>query len=376
MLEDRPNEDAHAHETPARGADRVKSNPHRDTKNVTESSATLAPDKSGFLAGYAPGLVLVAVITASAYGLRHLPFVSTLSPMISAIFVGMLFANTVGFSAAANAGIGLAGKRLLRLAVALLGLQLTFGQLAAIGLKGIAFAAAALLLTFFFTLWAGRALGVDRKLSLLLAAGTSICGASAIAGANAVTRADDEDVSYAVACITLFGTLAMFLYPFLQAAFDLSPHAYGLWIGLSVHEVAQVVGAGFQGGDLAGQTAVITKLARVMMLAPLVIGLALFMTRSAANPTGRRAAGAQIVPVFIVGFLLLAMLNSFALVPEDIRAPIVATTPVLLTAAMGALGLGTNFNRLRQRGLRPLMLAAAATLFIAATGLLLIKFVP
>lgn len=112
---------------------------------MTESSAALAPDKSGFLAGYAPGLVLVAVITASAYGLRHLPFVSTLSPMISAIFVGMLFANTVGFSSAANAGIGLAGKRLLRLAVALLGLQLTFGQLAAIGLKGIAFAAAALL---------------------------------------------------------------------------------------------------------------------------------------------------------------------------------------------------------------------------------------
>ena len=107
---------------------------------MSHPSIVLAPRKAGAVATYIPGLVLVAVITASAYGLRHLPFFSALSPMISAIFVGMLFANTVGFSPEANAGVGMAGKRLLRLAVALLGLQLTFGQLASIGVTGLAFA--------------------------------------------------------------------------------------------------------------------------------------------------------------------------------------------------------------------------------------------
>lgn len=291
--------------------------------------------------------------------------------MISAIFVGMLFANMVGFPAAANDGIAIAGKRLLRLAVAMLGLQLTFTQLAAIGIEGLAFATVALLSTFFFTVWAGRLLGVDRRLTLLLAAGTSVCGASAIAGANAVTRADDADVSYAVACITLFGTIAMFFYPFLLAAFDIGPQAYGLWIGLSIHEVAQVVGAGFQGGEMAGQTAVVAKLARVMMLAPLVIGLAIFVARPVDDHPTRRP-GVQLLPFFILGFLLLTILNSTGLLPEQIRTPIVSATPVLLTAAMGALGLGTSFTKLKQRGFRPLLLSAIASLFIAAAALLLV----
>lgn len=342
---------------------------------MTFTSVVPAPRKASLISSHAPGLVLVAVITASAYGLRHLPFLSALSPMISAIFVGMLFANTVGFPTAANAGIAIAGKSLLRLAVALLGLQLTFGQLAGIGVRGLAFAAAALFLTFFFTVWMGRMLGVDRRLSLLLAAGTSVCGASAIAGANAVTRADDEDVSYAVACITLFGTIAMFLYPFLQTILDLRPQAYGLWIGLSVHEVAQVVGAGFQSGEVAGQTAVVAKLARVMMLAPLVVGLVVFAARPANDRSSGRV-GVQMVPFFIVGFLLLALFSSAGLLADQIRAPIVSATPVFLTAAMGALGLGTNFAKLGQRGFRPLVLSAIASLFIAVVGLLLVKLVP
>lgn len=326
----------------------------------------------GSLAGYVPGLILVAVITASAYGLRHLPFLSVLSPMISAIFVGMVFANTVGFSPAANAGIAVAGKRLLRLAVALLGLQLTFAQLADVGAKGIFSAAAALTFTFLFTIALGRLLRVDRKLCMLLAAGTSVCGASAIAGANAAVGADDEDVSYAVACITIFGTAAMFLYPFLQALLDLGPRVYGMWVGLSVHEVAQVVGAGFQGGTISGETAVVTKLARVMMLAPLVLVLAVVVRRPGSERADGNARG-PLVPHFVIGFLALVMLSSSGLLSEQLRAPVVSATPVLLTAAMGALGLGTNFAKLKKHGLRPLLLSAIASVFIAVLALVLVK---
>jgi uncharacterized integral membrane protein (TIGR00698 family) len=335
----------------------------------------VSSSKPRALAGCIPGIVLVAVITASAYGLRNLPFVSSLSPMITAIFLGMVFANIVGFSSSAEAGISIAGKKLLRLAVAMLGLQLTFAQLASIGITGLVFAAGIVVSTLIFTVWAGRLLGVDRKLSLLLAAGTAICGASAIAGANAVTRARDEDVSYAVACITLFGTIAMFLYPFLNILLGNDPQSYGLWVGLTVHEVAQVVGAGFQGGEAAGQVAIVSKLARVMMLAPVVIALALYGARSDPSLAGRPPM-TQVVPFFIVGFVSLLILNSFGFVPEQVRAPIVAVTPVFLTAAMAALGLGTNLTKLKQRGLRPLLLSFLASLYIATAGLLLANLTP
>lgn len=334
--------------------------------------SNISHSASGSVVNCIPGIVLVTVITASAYGLRNLPFVSSLSPMITAIFLGMVFANIVGISSSADAGISIAGKKLLRLAVALLGLQLTFGQLFEIGIVGLAFAAMIVTSTLLFTVWMGRLLGVDRKLSLLLAAGTAICGASAIAGTNAVTRAKDEDVSYAVACITVFGTIAMFLYPFLNTLFGHASYTYGLWIGLTVHEVAQVVGAGFQGGEDAGQVAVVSKLARVMMLAPVVIGLALTAANAECESTGRPTL-TQIVPFFIVAFILLVVLNSFGFMPERARIPLVTATPVLLTAAMAALGLGTNFTELKQHGFRPLLLSFLATLYIASVGLLLVN---
>ena len=263
---------------------------------------------------------------------------------------------------------------MLRLAVAMLGLQLTFAQLASIGITGLVLATLVVVSTLLFTVWTGRLLGVDRKLSLLLAAGTAICGASAIAGANAVTRAGDEDVSYAVACITVFGTIAMFLYPFLNILLGNDPQSYGLWVGLTVQEVAQVVGAGFQGGEAAGQIAVVSKLARVMMLAPVVIALALSVARSEAGSAGRPVM-TQVIPFFIVGFVSLVILNSAGFVPEQVREPIVAATPVLLTAAMAALGLGTSFTKLKQRGLRPLFLSFLASLYIATAGLVLVNVV-
>ncbi len=339
------------------------------------ASTTSNETASNMSADYAPGLVLVAVITASAYGLRHIPFVSQLSPMISAIFVGMLFANVVGTNASAASGISLSGKRLLRLAVALLGLQISFAQLSDIGVLGLAFAAFGLGSTFLFTLCMGRLLGVDRQLVHLLAAGTSVCGASAVAAANAVTGADDEDVAYSVACITLFGTIAMFLFPFVALVAEISDRAYGLWIGLSVHEVAQVVGAGFQGGTEAGEIAVMTKLARVMMLAPLIICLSCVLSRP-DKYAGGKSRKVQLVPFFVVGFLALAAVNSFGIVPDAIRQPIVTVTPILLTAAMAALGLGTSVSKLRQHGLTPMLLAGMASLFIAGISYLMVTMVP
>src|SRR6202000_2037945 len=152
-------------------------------------------------------------------------------------------------------------------------------QIIEVGGRGFLIIAATLTATFLFTVWIGRGLGVDRKLAQMTGAGTAICGPSAVIAPNTVTNGDDEDVAYAVACVTIFGSVAMFAYPLLPGLLHLDPHAFGLWSGASIHEIAQVVAAAFQDGRKAGEFATIAKLARVMMLAPVVIILGFFAAR-------------------------------------------------------------------------------------------------
>lgn len=145
-------------------------------------------------------------------------------------------------------------RQALRIGVALLGFQLTLGQLVAVGARGAFIAVVVLLATFAFTRWLGRVMGVDNRLVELIAAGTSICGASAIIGANTITRAAEEDVSYAVATVTVMGLVLMIVYPRISTWLQLSSPDYGIWVGSSIHEVAQVVAAGFQRGAAAGRS--------------------------------------------------------------------------------------------------------------------------
>lgn len=323
------------------------------------------------LEGLLPGLTLVAIVTAAAYGLRQVPAFAALSPMISAIFIGMIFANFTSVPKQAEAGVAFAGRTLLRAAVALLGLQLTLDHLGAVGGTGLLIIGATVVATYGFTIVLGRVLGVDAPLTRLLAAGTSICGASAIAAANAVDRARDEDVAYAVACVTLFGTAAMFLYPLLLTVLPLDATGYGLWTGASVHEVAQVVAAGYQAGTETGEFSVVAKLTRVLMLAPVLVTAAMLVGRSAGASKGMRG-GVRIIPVFVIAFIALMLANSFGLVPEMVSDTSRTMTPILLSAGLAALGLGTRFTNLKARGLRPLLLAFVASVFISGFSLGLI----
>ncbi|HEY8332760.1 MAG TPA: putative sulfate exporter family transporter, partial [Tardiphaga sp.] len=230
---------------------------------------TLATRRAGMI----PGLALAATVAVSAYALRQLPGLASFSPMILAIVIGMAFHNLVGTPAQAKAGVAFAMRRLLRFAIVLLGLQLTVSQVIEVGGRGVGIIVATLVATFAVTVWMGRLLGVERRLAQLIAAGTSICGASAVIATNTVVEAPDEDVAYAIACVTVFGSVAMFLYPLLPGLLQLDPHAFGLWSGASIHEIAQVVAAAFQNGQSAGEFGTVAKLTRVMLLAPMVIAL-------------------------------------------------------------------------------------------------------
>jgi uncharacterized integral membrane protein (TIGR00698 family) len=317
------------------------------------------------------GIALSALIAAAAFALRAIPGVSVFSPMILAIVLGMAFHNVVGTPAAAKAGVAFAMRRILRFAIMLLGFQLTAQQIADVGFAGVAVIAASLIASFLFAIWAGRILGVEEKLTQLIAAGTSICGASAVIATNTVSQASDEDVAYAVVCVTMFGTIAMFVYPFLPDVLHLAPRAYGLWAGASIHEVAQVVAAAYQEGKSAGDYGTITKLTRVIMLAPTVMALgALAARKGKENASAPKPAP---MPTFIAGFVAAMAVNSVFAIPPMPKGVIVMTTTFLLSLALAALGLETDIGKLRAKGTRPLMLCGAATIFIAVLSLMLVK---
>lgn len=319
--------------------------------------------------GVWPGLVLVGVITGAGYSLREMPGLVIFSPMILAVIIGMLFANTVGVAASAKDGIRFSQKTLLRLAIVLLGFQLTVDQAASIGVGGFGLVALTLAATFLFTIGVARLLGVERRLAQLIAAGTSICGASAIVAANTVTNARDEDVAYAVASITLFGTVAMLAYPLLGAFAGLDQNAFGLWAGASIHEVAQVIGAAFQYGPQAGEAGTVAKLTRVALLAPMVFAMG-FAARRGGGEAGARAP----MPWFVLGFIAVVLWNSFVGIPDALRPHVAFITTLMLTMGLAAMGLNANVSEIRSRGLRPLLLALSAFVFIAVFSLVLVKF--
>jgi uncharacterized integral membrane protein (TIGR00698 family) len=318
------------------------------------------------------GILLTVAIAATAFGLRLIPGLSIASPMIIAVGIGIAANAAVGVPVWAHAGLSFVLRRVLRFAIVLLGLQLTAAQVIDVGAVGIGIIAVTLVSTFFFTVWLGRTLGVDRKLTELIAAGTSICGASAIIATNTVTRARGEDAAYAVACVTVFGSIAMFVYPLLASVLPLDAHAYGLWAGASIHEVAQVAAAAFQGGPEAGEVGTVTKLSRVIFLAPLIITLgALAVRRASPDDDGKTAPSAP-VPWFVLGFAGLILLNSFMPLPPAAKSAAGTFTSFLLTMALAAMGLQISIARLRDRGIRPLLLGLGATLFIAGFSLTLV----
>lgn len=324
----------------------------------------------------APGVVLTSLIAAQSFVLHRVAGLSIFTPMILAIVMGMIFQNFVGNTARTAPGIAICSKHVLRVGVALLGLQIGVRDVIAVGASGVLVLAATVLVTFAFTISVGKLLGLDRGLVVLIAAGTSVCGASAVVATNAVTRRPTEDVAYAVACVTIFGAASMFAYPMLANVVGLGEHAYGLWVGASVHEVAQVVAAGFQYSQGAGEFAVISKLTRVLMLAPMILVLG-YAREERDAPTDASAGHRKVlsVPWFVLGFVALMLLNSFVALPETFKAQIAMVASVMLVMAMAAMGLETTASKLASKGIRPMLLGACAWGFISLFSLGLIGLV-
>jgi uncharacterized integral membrane protein (TIGR00698 family) len=313
------------------------------------------------LAELGPGLLTVAAGTAVAFAVNLLlPAVSTLT---IAVVLGVLVGQVLPL--AARAGLVWGTRKLLRLGVVLLGLQLSLGQVIGLGAGTIAAVVGTVLLAFFGTLALGRMVGVSRGLGLMVATGFSICGASAIAAMDSVSETEKEDVATGVTLVTLYGSIAIALVPLLGSAMGMGPEQLGIWAGLSVHEVAQVVAAASPAGAAAVAVAVVVKLTRVVLLAPMVAGVSV-LERRRGTATGTRP---PIVPLFVLGFLLTLGVRTTGVVPEGVVAVVQVATTLLFAAALFGLGTAVRVGALLRTGRRGIVLGALSTLLVGAVGL-------
>jgi uncharacterized integral membrane protein (TIGR00698 family) len=308
-----------------------------------------------------PGLLLCFGIALAAVLVRSLSGIVALNPVAVALLIGIVVGTLSACPAKIRPGIAFSVRAVLRAAVVLLGLQVTLGGLVSDGPGVLALAVVVVALTLPFTIRLGRMMGVDPALAQLIGTGTAICGASAIVAANQVARGRDEDVTYALAVITLCGTAAMILYPALMPVTGFDARQYGIWAGASIHEVVQAVGAAAAGGEDAARAGTVAKLARVFLLAPTVLLLGVWLGRTAGRDKPSRVA----VPWFAFGFLALVAVNSVGLVPEIAVRVSRAVVPIMLAASVAALGLSTDLRALRARGGAPLFLGVASTAFLA-----------
>ncbi|MGP4970135.1 YeiH family protein [Psychrobacter aquimaris] len=302
-----------------------------------------------------------------------------LSSLTLAILIGMILGNTVypNLAERLNVGVAFAKGQILRLAIMFYGFKLTLTQVSSVGLSAVMSDALVLTSTFLLTYWIGtRWLKVDKQTTLLIGSGASICGAAAVIAAEPVVKAEAHKVTIAVATVVVFGTIAMLLYPFLYHLGWLQPwlnaQQYGVYTGSTIHEVAQVVVAGNAVSPEVGDTAVVTKMIRVMMLAPFLLILSFVLTKGSSDHGKKTSFMNRVqqvkVPWFAFIFIAIVLLHTWVPMTASFERSMVMLDDVLLTMAMFALGLTTHLGAIKQAGVKPLILGAIMFAWLIVGG--------
>lgn len=327
------------------------------------------------------GVLLMALFSCAAFYIGEINFLKeiSLSPMIIGIILGMIYANSLRNHLPATwvPGILFCSKRLLRLGIILYGFRLTFQDVMNVGTAGILIDVIVVTVTIFLGVAIGRALKMDKDLTLLTSIGSAICGAAAVLGAESTIQTKPYKTAVAVATVVIFGTISMFLYPIMYRTglLDLSPQQMGIYSGSTLHEVAHAVGAGNAMGAEVSNVAVIVKMIRVMLLVPVLIILGYWVAaRMAKNSDASGEKGKLTVPWFAFGFLAVIGFNSFNLLPEAAIDAINYFDTFLLTMAMTALGAETSIDKFKKAGAKPFVLAFCLFLWLLGGGYLMARY--
>lgn len=323
-----------------------------------------------FVAGFA----LLSTILANIDFFRQ----NGISPLIIGIVLGVIYGNTLRhrLPIPMAKGIVFSSKTLLRIAIVIYGFRITFGEIYDIGLLGVMSAILMLATTFIIGSWAGmKILGLDRDTSMLTASGASVCGAAAVLATEPVLKSEPHKTAIAVATVVMFGTIAMFLYPVFYKAgvfVGMSEENFGIYVGATIHEVAQVVAVGNAISEDAAHSSVIVKMTRVMLIAPLLIAIGYYLVMSTKNTQASSQGKKLVLPWFAVGFIVVAGFNSFHLLPSELVKNINDFDTFLLTMAMSALGMETLTSKFKGAGLKPIYLALIMFIWLMVGGYFII----
>ena len=337
--------------------------------------------KKRALGQYGPGLLLLLAIAAPAMFLQQQITVSG-KPVVSAVAVaivlGIVLRNRMGLPDACKAGTTLATRRLLRIGIALLGAQLSFFQVLRTGGRAVLVVALCIVLAILVVRLISARMGLSDRLGTLLAVGTSICGVSAIVAAAPAIEAEQKETSVAVATISVFGLLAVLVYPILGRLLGLSDAFFGAWAGTAVNDTSQVVATGLIYSQRAAEVATVVKLTRNLFLAPVVVVLSsmyLAKARRAAEGAARRGGVSlkTMVPGFVLGFIAMAVLNSLGAFPPAVLDVLKTVSSWLIVMALAGIGLETDLAALRAIGLRPFYAGLCAATFMAVVSFCLVR---
>lgn len=326
------------------------------------------------------GFIFVLLLAIFSTILSEFSFFKDLgiSAMIIGILIGMIYANSIKkyFPTYLQSGIIFCTKTILRIGIVLYGFRLTFQNLQDVGIYGILVAFLMLASTFLIGYIFGiKVLKLDREITILTSAGSAICGAAAVLASESVLKCEAYKSAIAVSSVVVFGTIAMFLYPFLYKLgfIDLSVQNMGIYIGATLHEVAHVVGSSNVLGEDASSNAVIVKMIRVMMLAPFLILLSIWILKISISKTNSEKSKITI-PWFAVFFIFVVGFNSFDLLASEIVVSINYLDNFALTMAMTALGMETSFSKFKNVGLKPIYLSLVLFAWLIFGGYFIVQF--
>ena len=342
-------------------------------------------------AGTLSGIIFVAIFAAAATMIADIGPIKALglSPLVIGIVMGIFYANTLHNKLPTEweSGITFSGKKILRFAIVFYGFRITFQQIMEVGAEGFLVSLIMLSTTFVLGTWLGNKIfGMEKDTSMLTASGASVCGAAAVLATEPVLKAEEHKTAIAVSMVVLFGTISMFLYPVLYSTIiehatgflHMSPREFGIYVGGTIHEVAQVVAvpASVPNAPVEmANSAVIVKMTRVIMIAPMLIVLGLYLSYSAKKEGGEGADVKLVIPWFAVYFIAVAGFNSLHLVPEAIVSQINVIDTFLLTMAMTALGMGTRFAKFKGLGLAPVYTALGMFIWLLIGGFIVTKLI-
>ncbi len=317
-----------------------------------------------------PGTVLALVLAVASYWLATLPGLKIMGALTVALVIGILWRATAGLPAVAIPGTRFTSRTLLRLGIVLMGARLDFGLVAQAGPK-ILFLDIVMITVGIAGIYAiAKRFGVPAKLGMLMAVGTSICGASAVAAASSVTKADEDEVTLAVALMGILGTLGVLFYVFAGPFLGLTTMQLAVLSGSTLHEVAQVMAAAFTWGNETGDMGTLVKLTRVVLLAPALIALGLISGGGAKMSYTWKEPP---IPWFVIGFLAVGVIGSIGLIPGDAKTWLSNASVFLMVMAMAAMGLNTQLGMIRKAGMRVIYAGLAGFGMLAATSYAIIR---